>query len=554
MLANLYIENIAVIEKTNIDFIKGLNVLTGETGAGKSIIIDSINMVLGKRSPRTLIRAGANSALVSATFDNISELVKRKLRQMGFSIEDDVLILQREMYVSGKNSCHINSRPASVSALKELGEYLINIHGQNDSLELMNSAYHILYIDALSDFAPILSEYRSIYKELKKTENELSSANSDDAERLQRVDILKFQIEELEAADVKIGEYDQLQNEKTALLNSERISKELTKSLMILEGDSYAEGVVSAIDSVSESLIFVSQYMNEVESLSNRFSSALYEIQDCAEEIRSYMNEIEASDAKLEEIEERLDLLYKLKKKYGSTEEEILEYLENARKELSELENYEVNRELLQNKYDELYSNANKLAQQLSKIRHDTAEQFVNQVEQEMAFLLMPNIKLVVDFEKIELSNRGNDKIEFLISVNPGEDPKPVAKIASGGELSRMMLAIKTVLSKSDFVETLIFDEIDTGISGSAAQRVGKKLSQLSGDRQVMCVTHQAQIASFADNHLLIKKRVESDRTFTSVSILDIDGRIRELARIIGGEEITDTALEHARRLIEDNK
>lgn len=554
MLTNLYIENIAVIEKSNIDFTAGLNVLTGETGAGKSIVIDSINAVLGKRSSRGIIRSGAESAFVSATFEDVSELVLKKLGTMGYEAEDGTLILSRELSVSGKNTCRINSRPATVAALKDIGEYLINIHGQNDNLELMNPALHIVYIDALAELTPKLSEYRKIYRELKAVEEELSSADTDEAERLRRIDLLTFQISELEDADITVGEYDALTQERTALQNREKIAKELMRARAALCGDDDTDGAVRMIDDASSSAVTASRYMSSLEGVADRLSSALYELQDISDELERAMDDIDADPGRLEEIEERLDLLYRLRHKYGDSEEEMLVYLDNAKKELKSLNDYAYNREQLTAKREKLYTEAHNSAKEISTIRTNAGEQFRASVEREMSFLLMPNVRLEIQRDEVELNSRGIDKIEFLISTNPGEEPKPVSKIASGGELSRMMLAIKTVLSRADFVQTLIFDEIDTGISGSAADRVGRKLSQLSKDSQVLCVTHQAQIAAFADNHLFISKSVRDDRTFTQVDALDTDGRVRELARIVGGEQITDSALNHAKELLNSAK
>ena len=554
MLTNLYIENIAVIEKSNIDFTAGLNVLTGETGAGKSIVIDSINAVLGKRSSHGIIRSGAEAAFVSATFEDVSDLVQKKLGTMGFSAEDGTLILSRELSASGKNTCRINSRPATVAALKELGEYLINIHGQNDNLELMNPALHIVYIDALADIGEKLSAYRKLYRELKAVDEELSSADTDEAERLHRIDLLTFQITELEDAAITVGEYDALSAERDALQNREKIAKELMRARIALDGDDEVDGVLRMTDDASTSVMTASRWMNSLEAVADRLSSALYELQEISRELENAMDDIDADPSRLEEIEERLDILYRLRHKYGDSEEEMLAYLDNAKKELKSLTDYAFNREQLEKRREQLYHEAYISAKEISDIRIKVSEDFRTAVEREMAFLLMPNVRLQIAREEIEMNSRGIDKLEFLISTNPGEDPKPVSKIASGGELSRMMLAIKTVLSRADFVETLIFDEIDTGISGSAADRVGRKLSQLSKDAQILCVTHQAQIAAFADNHLFISKSVHDDRTFTHVASLDEDGRVRELARIVGGEAITDSALNHAKQLLNSAK
>ena len=553
MLTELYIENIAVIEETNIRFTEGFNVLTGETGAGKSIIIDAINAVLGKRSSRGLVRSGADSAFVSATFCDISDLAARKLTSMGFSAEGGELVVSRELSASGRNSCRINSRPATVTDLRDIGEYLINIHGQNDNLELMNPSLHIAYIDALAGLGEKLSAYRALYRELKAVEEELASADMDENERLARIDLLSFQIAELEDADITDGEYDSLTAERTTLHNREKIAKELLRTRMTLDGDDDSDGVLRALDDASSALMTAARWLPTLESASDRLYSAMYELQDISRELENALDDIDSDPSRLEDIEERLDLLYRLKRKYGDTEAEMLEYLDNAKEELKKLTDYADDREALVRRRDELFNKAYDSAKEISAIRKKASSDFCESVGAEMAFLEMPHVRLEVQREEVELNPRGCDRVEFLISTNPGEAPKPVSKIASGGELSRMMLAIKSVLSKTDFVSTLIFDEIDTGISGAAAGRVGKKLAMLSKERQVLCVTHQAQIAAFASNHLFISKSVRDGRTFTDVTNLDYEGRARELARIIGGENVADTALNHARELMKES-
>ncbi len=413
------------------------------------------------------------------------------------------------------------------------------------------SALHIVYIDALAELAPKLSEYRKLYRELKKAEEELSSADTDETERLRKIDLLTFQITELEDAEITVGEYDSLTEERNMLQNREKIAKELMLARMALDGDDETDGALRMLDDASDAVMNASRYLSSLESSSDRLSSALYELEEISRELESAMDDIEADPSRLEEIEERLDLLYRLRRKYGDGEEEMLSYLNQAKEELKALTDYAFNREQLMKRRDELYKEAYISAKEISEIRQAASESFRTAVEREMAFLLMPNVRLEIRREEVELNSRGLDKLEFLISTNPGEEPKPVSKIASGGELSRMMLAIKTVLSRADFVQTLIFDEIDTGISGSAADRVGRKLSQLSRDRQVLCVTHQAQIAAFADNHLFISKSVHDERTFTQVTPLDDSGRVEELARIVGGEHVTDSARDHARQLLQ---
>ncbi len=552
MLSNLYIENIAVIEKTNIDFTDGFNVLTGETGAGKSIVIDSINAVLGQRTPKNIIRNGSASAFVSATFTDVSKFAEKKAESLGFSTEDGMIILQREMNVSGKNNCRINSRPATVSALKELSTYLVNIHGQSDNAELMSPSLHLHYIDALAQNQKLLLDYRETYHRFVKVKEELQNLNDDEEKRLNDIELLRYQIEELENADIKIGESEALTAEKTLLLNSDKITKALIKSKSILDGDDDIDGVINMTDDAFSSLSVATRYQESLSDLSDRLANTLYELKDITDLINDAISDIDSDPYRLEEIEERLDLLYRLGRKYGSTEEEMLSFLEEAQNKLGELLDYDTNKEKLKQDYEKLYRLSMEKAQKLSAIRHEVALEFASSVQKEMAFLEMPNVRLVVDFTETELSKSGMDKVEFLISVNLGEEPKPVTKIASGGELSRMMLAIKTVLASHDIVETMIFDEIDTGISGSAAQKVGMKLKEVSHDRQVMCVTHQAQIAALADSHFLINKEFLNDKTYTEVVKLDMDGRVKELARIIDGVNITQTALDHAKKLIEN--
>ena len=553
MLSNLYIENIAVIEKTNIDFSDGFNVLTGETGAGKSIVIDSINAVLGQRTTKQIIRNGADRAFVSACFTDVSKFVEKKAQMLGFEVEDGMVIMQREMSVSGKNTCKINSRPATVSALKELSSYLVSIHGQSDNMELMSPSLHLHYIDALSKNQQLLSQYRNVYERYICAKNELENSDDDSQKRLERIDLLKYQIQEIEDADIKLGESESLSAEKNVLVNSEKITKSLYKAKAILDGDDDIDGVISLTDDACTSLSVSARYQESLTDISDRLMNTLYELRDISDIIEDSISDVESDPYRLEQIEERLDLLYRLSKKYGESEEQILSYLDSAKSELASLEAYDENREKLYKEFIKLKEEATNIATQLSKIRHEQALSFSTAVQKEMAFLEMPNVRLVVNFDTCELSKNGIDKVEFLISVNLGEDPKPVTKIASGGELSRMMLAIKTVLSRHDIIETLIFDEIDTGISGSAAQKVGMKLKEVSKERQVMCVTHQAQIAAFADSHFLINKEFANNKTFTRVDKLDIDSRIQELARIIGGVNITQTALDHARQLIENS-
>lgn len=552
MLQTLYIENIAVIEKTSIDFNNGLNVLTGETGAGKSIIIDAINAIMGQRTSRDIIRTGEQSAFVSAQFDNINYEVVKKLEELGFSDEEGVLILQRTLNVSGKSTCKINGRPATVSMLKELSSNLINIHGQHESYELFSPETHIDYIDSYGECEPLLTEYRTKYQEYKILKKKLNEANSDESERLREIDLLSFQSEELAQADVQIGEEEQLEAERTSLMNFEKIYSLLNKARMLLNGDDDSNGGAEAVDMAATAMQNVASYNSEYEEISNNLTDIYYNLRDCCENISDAIDNLESDPQRLEEVEERLDLLNRLTRKYNCPCDELPALAEKIQTRLEELLNYDKNRDDLIEACEKAEKTALELAQKLSRHRQKTAKDFALKVKNEMSFLNMPNVELVPEFEQTELSSKGIDKVELLISANPGETPRPVAKIASGGELSRMMLAIKTVLAGTDTVDTLIFDEVDTGISGSAAEKVGLKLKEVSTNCQVLCVTHQAQIAALSDSHYLIRKQIEQGRTFTDVSPLNHEGRKNELARIIGGVNITQAALSHAEAMLSE--
>ncbi len=549
MLLTLYIENIAVIEKTSIDFNCGLNVLTGETGAGKSIIIDAINAIMGQRTSKDIIRTGEKSAFVSAQFSEINDTVKQKLQSLGFSDDDGELILQRTLSLSGKSTCKINGRPATASMLRELSLNLINIHGQHESYELFAPETHIDYIDSYAKSFDLLNEYKDEYKKYKILKKKLDEANSDESERLREIDLLTFQCNELEEADVSVGEEEQLEAERSSLMNFEKIFSLLTKAKMTLDGDD-SNGGTEAIDIAASAMQSAAELDTQYEELSSNLTDIYYNLRDCSEAISDMIDNLESDPEHLEEIEERLDLLNRLSRKYNCTCDELPEYYEQIQNRLNELLNFDKNRDTLAEDCKSAFEKTQKLAQRLSDYRKKSAKEFAKKVKSEMQFLNMPNVEIVPSFEETELTPKGIDRVELLISANPGETPRPVSKIASGGELSRMMLAIKTVLADTDTVDTLIFDEVDTGISGSAAEKVGLKLKEVSSSRQVLCVTHQAQIAALADSHYLIKKQVEQGRTFTGVSPLDHEGRKNELARIIGGVNITDAALSHAESML----
>lgn len=547
MLKTLDIENIAVIEKASVDFSNGLNVLTGETGAGKSIVVDSINAILGERTSKELVRHGADYAFVSAYFENISAVVRDKLREFDIECEEDEsLLLSRKISASGKSNCKINGRNATVSMLKELGTLLVNIHGQHDSQALLNPDFHYSYIDMLSDDKTVFEDYRKAFKNLITVRRKLKSLTEEEDNKDSRLELLQYQIKELEDADIKIGEREELTKRKSLITKSEAIETALNNARLTITGDDEAAGVQTAVKGITDGL----SVFQEGKSVFDIFEEINEKLEDAKAEIDSLLSEIEFSSAELEEIEDRLDLLYRLSEKYGSSEEEMLDYLSKAKDERNAILFSDRELEKLSEEYDLCLENTVQKAQCLSDLRHKTAEIFTSKVMKELEFLDMPKMQFVVDFQKGNLSSTGFDKIEFLMSSNPGEPPKPLAKIASGGELSRIMLAMKNIIVHNDTIGTLIFDEIDTGVSGRASQKIGLKLKSVSENTQVICVTHSAQIASNADCHFLIKKEFENGRTYTNVTRLDFESRKQELARIMGGLEITDTLLKSAEELL----
>lgn len=550
MLSRLYIENIAVIEKTEIDFTKGFNVLTGETGAGKSIVIDAISAVLGRRTSRELVRTGADSAFVSATFTDVGETTKEALKNLAIPIEDE-LILEREFTLSGKNICKINSRPASISVLREISRFLINIHGQHESYELMSPDLHMGYIDSYGGHSDILKEYTEVYAEYKDVCRVLNQKNSDDRDRLRRADLLKFQIDELESAEIRAGEFSELSEERNILANAQKLRELLSTASYYLKGDSGEfPGAVSLLSNACDEVSSAAEVMDSVKTLSERLGSCYYDLEDISSELNSLAESIDDNPYRLEEIEMRLDLLTRLMKKYGDSEEELLAYLENIRSELSAIESFEEDREKLLLMQSELYEKSMKIAVKLSEARRETSEKFSREVMKRMRLLDMPSAVVSVSQITGDLTDTGIDTLEFMVSTNAGEPVKPVSKVASGGELSRMMLSIKTVLSEKEPTDTLIFDEVDSGISGSAALRVGEALRDVSNSCQVLCVTHLPQIAAMAKSHYLIKKSEDKGRTYTKVIPLDTEGRVEELSRIIGGETVTETARSYAKELL----
>ncbi len=552
MLSKLYIENIAVIERAEIDFDKGFNVLTGETGAGKSILIDSINAVLGQRTSRELIRTGADKAFVSAQFDDISPNAANALAKLGVELSEEEsgsLILQREIRSDGRGSVKINDRPATISTLRNVGRELINIHGQHENQALMSSDKHMKYLDMMGGYAYKLEEYAAIYKSYVAAQTALKKTRVDDAEKARCTDMLKYQINELESADLSEGETHSLKKRRDIIRNAEKIASSVGNAYNLLNGGEDFDGILSMLEQCSEYISEISDIYPECGELAERLSSLGYELEDVSSEVRSLNDDNEYSPYELDEIESRLEQLSRIQRKYGD-EKEALAYLERARVELDKMERADELIDELEQKAKKLRAAAVKAASEITLLRREAANKFCEAVGHELTFLDMPRVTLAVNIQPCELNANGADTVEFLISANPGEPPKPLGKIASGGELSRITLAIKTVLADIDDIDTMIFDEVDTGISGRAAHKVGVKLHEVSRSRQIICITHLAQMAAQADTHMLIRKNIEGERTFTSVTPLGFEERKQELARINGGDVISESMLKTAEELL----
>lgn len=549
MLSNLQIENIAVIKSASIDFENGFNVMTGETGAGKSIVIDSLNAILGERTSRELIRSGADSASVCAEFQNVGDNVKNELETLGIE-KDDTLIVSRKLTPDGKNVCRINGMPATVSMLKALGVQLVNIHGQLDNQSLLSPETHCSFIDKLAGSGRELKEFKELYLLYIKKENELKSLNTDVNEKNRRLDILNYQIEEIQKADIRPGEKDELTEKLGFLRNAEKVLDLLHTAYAALNGDGEMPGAADVAADAASKLLSAADYSSDFTETANGVNDAAMNLSAYTEELRDKIYSLDYDPNETERAEERLDVIYRLSQKYGDSEEDILAYLENAEKERDALSFSDERAEQLRAETEKAYNEALAAAKKLSEIRIEAGKKFSADVERELAFLDMPSVKFIVNDSVGELYENGIDNIEFLLSANAGEEPKPLSKIASGGELSRIMLAIKCVLSELDDIDTLIFDEIDSGVSGRAALKIAAKMKELSKTHQVICVTHLAQIAAFADEHKLISKEEKDGRTYTCIASLDYNGRKYELARIMGGLTVTQSILNSAEELL----
>lgn len=552
MLTSLKIENVAVIEKAEILFSDGLNILTGETGAGKSIIIDSINAILGERTSRELIRDGADKAKVTAFFENVPDSVTEKLKEYEIDSEDDdSLLITRVIACDGRSSCKINGCAVTVTMLKNIGRDLITICGQHDSQYLLLKERHLGFIDALADCDEFLESYSEIFNEIKQVSKKLKRLINDDTDKARRTEFLKFQIDELTNAKIVVGEKDDLISKKKKIQNREKLVAAVNLCSSILNGNDDKAGVLSELYSLADALKELSSYDNKFAEFFDSISDFKYILDDCAGEISDALDDLNDNETNIDAIEERLDLLYRLSKKYGDTEEEMLEFLDKITEEYNGITMSDEIKAELQKEYDELSEELFKRGCYLSDCRKQTAIEFENKVTQDLHYLDMPSAVFSVDFKDAPATRTGIDDAEFLFTANEGQEPKPLAKIASGGELSRVMLAVRCALSDSDEVSTMIFDEIDTGVSGRAAHKIAYKLHQLAKSKQVLCVTHLAQIAAYADNHLYIEKKVHDGSTRTEVTSLEPEARVREIARIIGGDIVTQTTLNSARELID---
>ena len=548
MLSVLHIENIAVIEQAEILFEGGFNVLTGETGAGKSIVIDAISAILGERTYRDVIRTGANRAFVSAIFTNIPQYDWFSENQVEFDPQE--LQVQREIYADGRNVCRVNGRPVSVASLKKLGGRLINIHGQHDSQQLFDEENHLTYLDAFARDEQELEAYQQAFSAMQSVQREIQKLSIDESEKLRLVETLTFQIEEIRAANLVSGEEEQLKERRKVLQNAEKLSDALRMADEALYGGDSSDGAAGLLSNAEHALSRVSTISADMQTLHQKISDLMYSVQDAADELRAMRDDLSYSEGELEEIEERLDAIHKLKRKYGASVEDVLAYLADSEQRLDEIEFASDRIETLKKREAELQKETIRQGEILREKRLSAAQAMESRICDELRQLDMPKIRFVCEFTPQQPMQTGLDSVRFLMSANVGENLKPLSKVASGGELARIMLAMKQVLAQQDGVPTLIFDEVDAGVSGRAAQKVAYKLWTVSKGRQVLCVTHLPQIAAMADAEYTVEKRVENERTYTSVLHLDESGRKQELARLIGGSMITETTLAGAAELL----
>ena len=547
MLSLLHIENIAVIECADISFNKGFNILTGETGAGKSIVIDAISAILGERAYRDMIRTGTTKASVRAVFTDVPEL--GWFSENGVEYDSETII-QREVHLDGKNICRVNGTLVTVTILRKLGLQLINIHGQHDSASLFDENNHLTYLDSFADNGSLLADYQEKYEDVAKLHQQIERMTMDEGEKLRRMETLRYQIEEISKANLEAGEDDVLEERRKLLQNAEKLSTGMDTAVDCLYGGEESDGAASLLAEAERELARLSRYTDAFQELHDRIADLMYQAQDVAEDVRDARDSLSYSADELEKIESRLDVIHRLRRKYGTTCAEILEYLERARQELDEIEFADDHLERLKIKCGKAEKIAWDAALALRNNRKAAAKLLSQRILAELAQLDMPRVQFSCEFTETELAVKGADMVAFYMSANAGEALKPMSKVASGGELARIMLAMKNVLAEKDRIDTLIFDEVDTGVSGRAAQRVAEKLKSVASHKQVLCVTHLPQLAALADTHLLIAKGERGGRTYTTVTPLDLEGRKRELARIIGGANITETTLKSAEEML----
>ena len=547
MLSLLHIENIAVIEQADITFDRGFNVLSGETGAGKSIIIDAISAILGERTYRESIRTGADKAFVSAVFWDVPRLDWFKENHVPFESE---LQVQREIFLDGRNVCRVNGQGVSVSVLRALGRQLISIHGQHDSRQLFDEERHLALLDSFAADQPLLAAYEDRYKTVRTLQTQVQQLSLDEGEKLRLQESLQYQINELERANLQPGEDEALEAQQRKLQHTEKLMNGLNSAVDALYGDESSQGAADLLDQALQALSGVSRFDPALSDYAEKVQQLVYGTQDAAQELREYRDSLSDWGEDAERVGERLDLIHKLRRKYGATCEQMLAYLESAREKLDSIVFADVRKAELEKQLSAAKEAAAEAGESLHSARAAAAEKMEEAILKELADLNMPRVRFCCEFSRTELTAVGTDSVRFLMSANVGEAMKPLSKVASGGELARIMLAIKNVLASQDAIGTMIFDEVDAGVSGRAAQKVAEKLLAVSRGRQVLCVTHLPQIAALAENHLLISKSVRQERTYTQVTPLDTDGRVEELARMIGGTEITETTLRSAAEML----
>ena len=553
MLSSLQIENVAVIQKAEVHFEPGLNVLTGETGAGKSILIDSINAILGNRTSKDLVRTGAAKAVIRAAFEQVPPVVLDKLEQSGYE-RSEALLLSREITTEGKSSCRINGMPATAAVLRELCGGLININGQHDSVGLLNPAHHLGILDDYAQNRTVFQEYYALYRELVRVKRELDALITDEAEKQRKIDLLQYQVQEIEDAGLTAGEEQTLENRRKVLSNASAIRDRLAQSYALLSGSDDAAGAVDLLGEASNAVDAAAQLDPALTAAAGQLLDLYYNAKDVAADLIGRLDTYDTNDAELDEVEQRLDLLYRLKRKYGSTVEDVIAFGQKAREELDNIQHSQQRYDALQAEKLRLYTKAREKAEVLTQTRLKAFEELNTRISGTLDFLNMPGVRMTLRHTRGPLASHGQDSVEFYISTNPGEAPKPLAKIASGGELSRITLAIKNAMADKDAVPTVIYDEIDSGVSGKAAGRIGEVLRQSAQGHQILCITHTAQIAALADCHLLIQKNVSNERTYTEIHPLDENGRVEALARLISGDHVTELSRANAREMLQERK